>query len=415
MKVLYFHQHFTTPRGSGGTRSYEMARALVRLGHDVTLVCGSRSKADTGVTAPYRRGKREGSVDGFTVIEIKLAYSNYQSILKRAFVFLRFGLRSIMIALTRQYDVVFCTSTPLTASLPGVTASVFRRKPFVFEVRDLWPELPRAMGVITNPVVLWCLGILERISYRAAKACIGLSPGIVESIAESCKRGKIVEMIPNGCDTDSFKPMPDIQRDLQGVRDDDFVAVFSGAHGKANGLDAVLDAAAVLKARGVVDIKLLFIGDGKEKPHLVQRAKDESLDICIFMPYMPKDDLPRVLNMTDAGMQILDNVPAFYNGTSPNKFFDYISTGIPVINNYPGWLAELITTHGCGIAVPPEDPSAFADALIKLRDDEVGRREMGRRARELAVGRFGRRESGEAFTRVLENAFDGPVSDPATC
>ena len=159
-----------------------MARALVQAGHEVTMVCGNASMAVSGLDGPFSRGKREGIVDGIRVVELELVYSNYDGFIKRSWIFIKFALRSIGIALREPCDLVFATTTPLTAGLPGIFARWLRCKCFVFEVRDLWPELPKAMGVITNPVILGLMSALEWISYRSAHARIGLSPGIVEGI-----------------------------------------------------------------------------------------------------------------------------------------------------------------------------------------------------------------------------------------
>ena len=183
MNVLYFHQHFSTRSGSAGTRSYEFARCLIERGHRVTMVCGSYGAGVTGLSAPFENGARSGNVDGIDIIELELPYSNRDSFLRRVLTFVKFALRGIWIAITRECDVVFATSTPLTAGLPGIAASLLRRKPFVFEVRDLWPELPREMGVITNPVVLWLMSVLEWMSYHTATRCIGLAPGVVGKAA----------------------------------------------------------------------------------------------------------------------------------------------------------------------------------------------------------------------------------------
>lgn len=176
MKVLYFHQHFSTPEGSTGTRSYEMSQRLIARGHQVTMVCGSGQMAKSGLRGEPVNGMRRGLVDGIDVIELYLPYSNYDSLLRRSWIFLLFAWRSIGLALRLKYDLLFATSTPLTAGIPGVFASLLRRKPFVFEVRDLWPELPREMGVITNPVILGAMSVLEWLSYHTAKGSVGLSP-----------------------------------------------------------------------------------------------------------------------------------------------------------------------------------------------------------------------------------------------
>ena len=403
MKVLYFHQHFTTPRGASGTRSYEFARHLIEEGHEVTMVCGSSSKADTGLGGPYRRGRREGVVEGIRVIELEVPYSNYDGFLKRSWAFSRFALRSIGIALREEYDVVFATSTPLTAGIPGIAARWLRRKPFVFEVRDLWPELPKAMGVITNPVVLTLMSWLEWVSYHSAHRLIGLSPGIVEGIVRRGIDEDRVTMIPNGCDLELFDPER-YDRDsveIPGVGPQDFVAAFTGAHGIANGLDAVLDAAAVLKERGRTEIKIVFIGDGQRKPGLVERARTEGLDACIFLDPVPKEELARLMVRVDVGLMILENVPAFYRGTSPNKFFDYIASGTPVLNNYPGWLAEMIRAHQCGTESAPNDAEAFADAIERLQGTPDELRSHSKAAHVLAE-RFARPRLAKEFREHLE-------------
>jgi glycosyltransferase involved in cell wall biosynthesis len=179
-------------------------------------------------------------------------------------------------------------------------------------------------------------------------------------------------MIPNGCDLSLFQPGRREDLDLPGIGPEDCVAAFTGAHGIANGLDAVLDAARVLQERGRNDIVLAFIGDGKLKPHLIKRARSEGLNNCRFFDPMPKNRL------------------------------NYISSGLPVINNYPGWLADMIREHRCGLAVPPRDPEAFADALCRLADNPELRREYGKNARRLAKQAFSREKLSNRFADFLE-------------
>lgn len=405
MRVLYFHQHFSTPSGSTGTRSYEMARRLITKGHQVTMVCGSYGGAKSGLTSEFVNGIRRGAVDGIDVIELHLPYSNYDSLAKRSLIFLNFALRSIRLALTLHYDLLFATSTPLTAGIPGIVASFLLRKRFVFEVRDLWPELPRAMGVVRNPAVLWAMRVLEWLSYRTAVGCVGLSPGIVKGIEKLGVCPQDVVMVPNGCDLDTFHPEGDRLRP-EGTAETDFLAVFSGAHGLANGLDAVLDAAAVLKRRGRRDIKIILVGDGKLKPELKKRAAAEGLDNCLFLDPIPKTELTALLRGADAGLMILANVPAFYFGTSPNKFFDYIAAGLPVLNNYPGWLAGLINENDCGIPVEPGNAEQFADALERMTDDPARVTHMGRNSRSLAERDFGRDLLADRLVNFLERCAE---------
>jgi glycosyltransferase involved in cell wall biosynthesis len=396
VRVLYIHQYFSTPKGASGNRSYMMARCLVSAGHKVTVVCGQAEKADTGLYSPFVRGRREGIVDGIYVIELELPYANRDGFLRRAVTFLRFAQRSTMIALQRDVDLVFATSTPLTAGIPGILSRWLRGRRFIFEVRDLWPELPRAMGVIKNPLLLWAMEILEWICYHSANRLIGLAPGIAEGIAKRGVKRENIMIIPNGCDLGLFDDSTALWRP-DGVREGDLLAIFTGTHGIANGLDAILNAAAVLKDRGRNDIKLVLIGDGKLKPELKSTALALSLNNVIFCDPVPKIKLAGLMAGADVGMQILANIPAFYFGTSPNKFFDYLAAGLPVLNNYPGWLADLIKEHGCGYAIDPDDPIAFAEALIRAAENPEERNIMGANARTLAVKRFDRDVLADGF------------------
>ncbi|MCK5879084.1 MAG: glycosyltransferase family 4 protein [Holophagae bacterium] len=391
MHILYFHQHFSTPKGSAGIRSYEMARRAIHHGHTVTMVCGSYGGGHTGLEQEFSKGMRRGSVDGIDLIEFDLAYSNNDGFVARSLLFFKFALRSIGLAFSEKYDVLFATTTPLTAGIPGIFARWLRRKPFVFEVRDLWPELPKKMGVIKNPLVLSMMSFLEWASYRSAHRCIGLSPGIVEGIAQRGVKRERITLVPNGCDLGIFGEKSTPWRP-DGVGNEDLMAVYTGTHGMANGLDAVLDAAKVLKGRNRADIKMVLIGQGRLKAGLQHRAESEGLDNIIFHDPVNKEKLAGLLVSADLGMQMLANIPAFYFGTSPNKFFDYIAAGLPVLNNYPGWLQQMISENECGFSVPPENPAAFADALEAGAADRAALKKMGHNAHLLAERSFNRQE-----------------------
>lgn len=401
MKVIYFHQYFNTPKNGGGIRSYEFAKRLIQRGHRVTIVCGGDHKR-FNLSPTKKRDIYRGDIDGIDVIQISLPYSNKDNLIKRTKTFLLFAWAGIRIALKEDYDLLFATSTPLTAGIPGIFAKIFRKKKFIFEVRDLWPELPKALG-LKNPFALWGMNILEWLSYHFSDACIGLSPGICEGIKKRSQPNKPVAMIPNGSDLDIFSPGKRSNLQLKGIAPTDTVAVFAGAHGVANGLDAILDAAKVLKQRNCNDIKLIFFGDGKLKPALVERAHNEGLANCLFFDPVSKTELNEIVASADIGLMVLANIPAFYYGTSPNKFFDYISAGLPILNNYPGWLADMIRENDCGVVVAPNNPEAFADGLIKLRNAPELRKRYAQNSRALAESKFDRNKLGRQFVDLLES------------
>lgn len=390
MKLLYFHQHFSTPKGSTGTRSYEMAIRSLKEGHEVIMVCGSYNGGKTGLTVPFKWGRRSGLVDGIKVIEFNLAYSNNDGFVKRVLLFLLFAIRSIMIALTYSYDVLFATTTPLTAGIPGIIARWVRGKTFIFEVRDLWPELPKAMGVITNPIVLNLMALLEYVSYKSAHRLIGLSPGICEGIAsKGISKQKIIQ-ISNGCDLELFANESLELRPIE-FNPDELIFIYSGTHGIANGLDSVLNAVGILNERERGGYKIILIGSGREKQRLINRANVESLNNrIVFMDPISKEKLVSLLKASDVGLQILADVPAFYFGTSPNKFFDYLAIGLPVFTNYPGWVAELIENNQCGVSCEPSNAFKFADKIEYLLDNRELLKNMGLNSKKLAKKEFDR-------------------------
>lgn len=411
MHILYIHQYFSTPVGAVGVRSYEMAQALIREGHSVTMVCGSYAISNTGIDGLFVKGKRQGLVDGINVIEYDLRLSNSKPLLARAILFMRFSLSCIGIVLRGKYDILFATSTPLTVGIPALVCKWIRQKPYVFEVRDLWPELPKKMGIIKNPVVLGLLSALEWCSYRSAERCIALSPGIENGIIRRGVSSDKVTLISNGCDLKFFSNSKFDTWRPNGVLETDLLAVFAGAQGQANGLDAVLDVAAELKKRKAGTIKLVLIGQGKLTEHLKARVKAEDLYNVLMLPPVPKNELAGLFKATDIGLQCLANVPAFYYGTSPNKFFDYISAGLPVLNNYPGWVGDMVEENKCGFVVPPENPQAFADALQKAANDKAkggkALKRMGNNSRKLAKAKFDRAKLSDKWVAWVTNEETG--------
>ena len=405
MHVAYIHQHFSTKRGATGTRSYEMSRYLIEAGHRVTMICGAYAVGDSGDEGGGRIS--ESDVDGIHVLRVNQRYDNEMGFAKRVLSFGRFVRAAGKLVSGLDADLVFATSTPLTVGIPGMKGARRLGVPFVFEVRDRWPELPIALGVIKNPALIWYLKRMEQRIYRAAESVIALSPGLKEGVCSTGYPADRVAMVPNGCDLELFQPCDDRVDDERFGANDEFKLVFAGAHGLANGLDAVLDAALDLKQRDVTGVRFVFIGQGRERARLIERSRREGTEtIILWEPSVPKEELATVVPRMDAGMMILKNVPAFYYGTSPNKFFDYIASGLPVLNNYPGWLAGMIEEHRCGVVVRPDDPRAFADAVLWMRDHPDELKEMGRRGRKLAESEYSRDRLAGEFTRTLESAND---------
>ena len=391
LKILYLHQHFSTPAGSTATRSHAMARALAQRGHRVTMACGRFDGGATGLHGAFRRGRRDGVVHGIRVVEFDIAYRNAMGLGARLLAFLRYAARATRLARAERWDVIIASSTPLTVALPALAA----RAPFIFEMRDPWPELPRAMGGVAPPL-LWAMEALANAACRRASAVIALSPAMAETAR--ARGARQVHVIPNGADLDLFGPhiapwRPDM------ARSHEVLAVYAGAHGRANGLDVLIAAAALLRP---FPIRILLVGEGSEKPRLMARATAEGLPNITFLPPMPKPDLAGLLAGAQIGLFLLAPVPAFAEYTAPNKLMDFCAAGLAMIGNVPGHAARVIQAGPSGLVVPPDDASALAAALRALAMDRPRREAMGLAARQQAVRRWDRRLHSARFCEVVE-------------
>ncbi|WP_343895555.1 glycosyltransferase family 4 protein [Craurococcus roseus] len=405
LEVLYLHQHFSTPAGATGTRSFAMARALAARGHAVTVACGRYAGAETGLDGPFRSGRREGRVGAFRVVEFAVSCGNAQGLAARAGAFARYAARASALALSRPWDVVVASSTPLSVALPALAARRARGTPFVFEIRDPWPELPRAMRVGSPP--LWfAMDRLADAACRNAAAVVALSEGMAETAAAHGADPSSVSVVPNGADLDLFGPQIVPWRP-EAARPHEPLAVYAGAHGRANGLDLLLRAAALLRAEGA-PLRLLLVGEGSEKPRLMAEAAAAGLANLSFLDPLPKPRLAALLAGSQIGVQCLAPVPEFAEWTAPNKLMDYLAAGLPVVAALGGRAARLLADGPCGIATPPGHAPALAGTLAALAASPARRAALGAAARAQAVRRWDRRLLAARFCGVVEGAAATP-------
>ena len=413
MRIIYLHQYFSTPKGKAGIRSYYFAKKLVDSGHEVFIICLNDSRTYCGLKGEFKNGIRKGIIEGINVFQFDIKYSNSLNFIARSYIFSRYCINSIKLAFKLRPEIIIATSTPLTVSIPAIIMRKIYGIPFIFEVRDLWPKLPIAMGILKNKIIILMLKLLEKISYKSADFIIGLAPGIVEEILNNGIPKEKVVLIPNISDINLFgsrnnnlKKPELLKKFNKKINNANLVAAFTGAHGIANGLNNLLDVAKVLKDLKRNDIKLLFIGEGSVKKRLINRAILDDLDNCIFIDSMPKKDLAIILKESvHIGLMILKNVPEFYNGTSPNKFFDYLACGIPVINNYPGWLSQMIKNKKLGFVVPPDDPEYFANKLIEIADNKKILNKISNNCSDFAKLNFTPKILSAKFSTVVNDVY----------
>jgi len=401
VRVVYLHQYFNTPAMSGGTRSYEMARRLVAAGHAVDLITSRRDASSPA------GGWSVQEIDGIRVHWLPVRYSNRMSYRRRLASFLRYSVGAARRAVGIPCDVVFATSTPLTIALPGIVASRRWRVPMVFEVRDLWPEVPIAMGALRNPLARGAARALERWAYRSSARIVALSEGMAEGVRRTGYPADRVVVIPNACDTRMFDPSPGPGRAFREEHPwlgDRPLVLYAGTLGRVNGVGYLAEMAAAMRALDP-RVRFLVIGNGIEREIVERRAAELGvLGTTFFMlPRQPKQAMPALLSASTVATSVVVDV-AELEHNSANKFFDALAAGRPVLINHGGWQADLLRETGAGIVVPPDRPPEAARLLHELLVDGERLAAAGRRARQLAETRFDRDRLAGLLADTLEAA-----------
>jgi len=386
LKIIYLHQYFNTPDMAGGTRSYEMARRLVAAGHEVYMVTTWRKhieKTDWFTTKEA----------GINVYWLPVPYSNYLSYSKRIQAFLRFAWHSARKAASLPGDVIFATSTPLTISIPGILASWWKRVPMVFEVRDMWPEVPIALGVLRNPMIIWLARQLELFTYRKAAHVVALAPGMCDDIVAKGIPSEKVSVIPNGCDLDIFSNhknnlSPRNEYSWLGGRK---LVLYAGTIGIANGVDYLVRLAHEIL---LIDPEIRFVifGDGSEKESVRQLAGQLGVlerNLFMFSP-LPKRKIARWFASADMHVALMRGPRIYLKDAVNNKFFDALAARKPIANNFDGWQARIAEREGVGLILNSQDFSSAARQLVNTLEDSAWISKVPERARLLAEGRFNR-------------------------
>ncbi len=400
MKIIYLHQYFNTPDMPGGTRSYEMARRLVEYGHQVEMVTSWREE--------------DGKSDWFNTQEagvsvhwLPVPYSNKMGFAQRLTAFNKFALGAALKAIWLQGDVIFATSTPLTIAIPAIIASKFRKIPMVFEVRDLWPELPIAIGALKNPILKFGAKLLEKLAYFNSEHVVALSPGMLEGIVKtSYPRGR-VSMIPNSSDIDLFKPdqikAQEFRQTYEWLKDRPLV-IYCGTMGEINGVEYLAKVAKEMLSINP-EIRFLIIGHGKMEQFVKAEAERLGvLGINFFMlPQLSKQQIPIVFAAATISASTFVDLPAMW-ANSANKFFDTLASGTPALINYQGWQAELLSRTGAGMVLDVKSPKSSAVELnCKIQDSEW-LKNASQSAIKLATDKFSRDRLAKQLEQVLLSA-----------
>lgn len=392
MRITYIHQYFSTLDSAGGVRSYIFSKHLVSKGHEVTVIT-----SDKFLPEKYK-DMDNFELDGINIISIKTNYTTNLNFTQRVLSFIKFMILSTYLALKTSPSLVFATSTPLTVAFPGLVVKFIKKVPFVFEARDLWPDVPIELGIIKNRLLIFLLRMFEKITYRFADRIVCISEGIKEKIpAPEWKK----VYIPIGCDLDLFCGAKNTKwKDEVGITSKSLF-VFTGAIGVANCPEYLMEAARILSGKNLSDISIAIIGKGSAKEDVLKMKDEYHLDNVFIFDPVPKRRLPEILASADGGI-ILHGLSSTYRETaSPNKFYDYIAAGLPIIFNFQGPLKDLILEKKAGYYVDYKAPEQLSDVLLHILRNKSEALEFGKNARLLAEEKFDLKKIVVQFEDIL--------------
>lgn len=397
MRIIYINQYFKTPSTPGGSRTFEMARRIAARGHDVHVVTSSQDV----------QTKFSEELENFTVHWLPVAYSQLMSYKERMKAFILFAGRAVRTARSLRGDVVFATSTPLTVAIPGILATLFRRRPLVFEVRDLWPDIPIAMGALSSKFAQALAYTLEKVTYRYSSHIVALSPDMKREIISKGVTANKVSVIPNASDNDLFLnaegPGQKFRREHAWLGERKLV-LYCGTLGLVNDTSYIARLAAETR---VLDesVRFLVVGKGNDADRVRGIAQD--LDVYeenfFMMDPVPKTEVPTIFAAADLSMSTVAPIPLLA-ANSANKVFDSFASGTPLAINHDGWLAELVETKNAGLVLSASDLQLAAEQLVNFLDSPEKLRLAGHNAKNLAIQKFDRQKLADQLAEILERA-----------
>lgn len=397
--ILLIHQAFVALDQPGGTRHHELARNLAQRGHRITIIASPVSYLTGKSDAPAARRQDDQANGQVTILRTYTYSALHKSFVHRVFSFFSFMVTSFWAGLkVKQVDLVWGTSPPIFQGITAWALARLKRVPFLFEVRDLWPAFAVGVGVLRNPLLIRLSEWLERFLYHHADLIMVNSPGFISHVQQ--RGARRVELVPNGVETGMFDPLAEGEnfRAINGLSGK-FVVLYAGAHGMSNDLGVLLEAASYLKDRH--DISILLLGDGKEKPALVAQADAMKLENVIFLPPVAKAEMGHAIAAADACVAILKPIP-LYATVYPNKVFDYMAAGRPVLLAIDGVIREVIEQNNAGIFVPPGNPKLLSNAIIALADDRERGKAMGWNGRKAVEKDFDRARLADKLGELVD-------------
>lgn len=403
-KIVFLYQYFRHPGEPGGTRVYWLSKKLVEEGYHVTVITQKNSFNEENKKAPFIQ---RVDIDGIEVLYIKNAYANNFSKGKRIFSYLKFMFLSIWFTLLeRKVDLVIATSTPITIGLPALLNKWLKGVPFIFEIRDLWPEVPIQMGAIRNKLMIKILRRFERMLYKQARFVMALSPGMAEGVKLHVPAEK-VQVIPNMAKIDKFYNRPknlEFERKL-GLSPTSFKIIHFGTMGPVNGLENFRDTVLLARELGHLDIEFILVGSGLMKERFLKEKQEKNMDNFFIFDRMPMNEVSELVNLCDVSYVGVRPVPILATN-SANKFFDSLSAGKPIILNYGGWMEEIIVKENIGFSVHPTDATDFLNGILRLKNNPVLCQEMCKNSRRLAETKYDKSILGQQYFERVQQVLN---------
>jgi len=404
MRILYLSQYFPPEVGATQTRAYEMARGLVRAGHQVTMIAEVPNHP-SGIIPPEYRGKvyERTMLDGIEVIRVWVKTSPVKKFRSRMAFYLSYMLMAVLAGLwgaRKKYDVIYATSPPLFVGAAGLALSYLRRIPFVFEVRDLWPESAIVMGELQNPrAVAWATK-LEEACYRRARQIVVATDGIRRRLLERGLPAKKITFIPNGANIQIFQSQPEAgkQRRAELGLNGKFVVLYAGILGVAQGMETLAEAARLLIEHS--DIYFLIIGEGPKKSELAALKEKLQLRNFTLLGEKPQKEMAGFFSAGDVALVPLRKLDLF-NGALPSKMFEAWACACPVVLSVNGEAQTVLENAQAGLHAEPEDAAAIAAAILKFKNEPLARRQMGENGRRFVAENYSREHAVQKLEQLL--------------
>lgn len=372
MHILFLTDNFPPEVNAPASRTYEHCREWARQGAKVTVVTCAPNFPKGRVFDGYRNALwQTAELDGIRVIRVWSFITSNEGFVKRILDYLSFMFTATIASLfVRKVDVVVGTSPQFFTACAAWAVGAMKRRPWVFELRDLWPESIKAVGAMKDSAAIRLLERIELFLYRHATRIVAVTHSFKDTLMRRGIDGDKIDIITNGVDLENFRPMPKdaaLTRELglEGC----FVAGYIGTHGMAHGLETLLDAAATLQDRTEsADVRILFLGHGAEKAALVERGQRMGLRNVLFLDSVPKSEVARYWSLLDVSVIHLRKTDLF-DSVIPSKLFECMGMGIPVLHGVPGESAEIVRQTGVGETFESGNAPQLVEALMRLKSE----------------------------------------------